>query len=504
VRVSNRTMVPGLIWALSACGSAPAPTTTPTPEPATQNTSASAHVEPPAPGPARDVNLPPITRSALANGLELDVVRAGNLPVVYLRLVIKSGMAADPAALPGLAREVATMLKEGTRSKTSAQLADAIEFLGADLSVDADAESITIQVRALSDQLDTVLPILADIAMNPRFDNGELRRLKQREADRLQIEYSDPGALARRESYRVLYGEHPYAHVDVTEASLARIRTTDLSAFHRAHFVPNNAFLVAVGEVDADAFGASAERAFGRWAPHPVPAPSFPALAPRTAREVVVIHRAGSPQSLISIGNLAIARSSPDWVPLTVANQVLGGNATSRLFTDLRERRSLTYGAYSSLDELGQVAPFRARAAVGRDPRAPDVDRTEVAMEAFMEHLERIVSEAAPEAELRDAERFLSDSFPLQIDTAGRIANLVVDLRLFGLPDNYWDSYRSQIRNVTAEQALAAARSHITPDKALVVVVGDASAIAQPLRRWGPVRVVSPDGTEISRFPAAE
>jgi zinc protease len=487
-----------------ACGSSATTTTTTTTTGNETTTTGAARerVPPPPSGPARDVELPPIARAQLANGLEINTVHTEPLPLVYVRLVVRSGMASDPAALPGLASLVANMLKEGTRQRTSAQLAEAIEYLGADLFVAADHESITLQIRALAEHLDQVMAILAEIATSPRFDEQELRRLKQRELDRLRIQYSDPSMLARREFYRAVYGAHPYSHLDLTAESIGRARRQDLSSFHRAHFVPNNAFLVVAGNVDAAAVQGAAERAFARWRQRPVTAPQFAEIAPRTSREVLVVHRPGSAQSLIAIGNLAVERSHPDWVPLQVANQVLGGSAASRLFMDLRERRSLTYGAYSSVDELARVGPFRARGSVGRDPRQPDVDRTPAAMDAFMEHLDRIVREAPPEAEVQEAKRFLSDSFPLQIDTAGRIANMVADLRLFGLPDDYWNAFRSQIRSVSPDQALAAARAHIQPDRALVVVVGDAEVIAQPLRRWGPVRVIDDEGRGISSFPA--
>ena len=495
-----------LLLALSmsiGCGPGATTTTTTTttgdetPEPAPV-----ARVAPPPPGPARDVQLPPIARTQLANGLEVNTVRTEPLPLVYVRLVIRSGMGADPQQLPGLARLVAQMLREGTRRKTSVQLAEAIEYLGADLSIGADSETTVLQIRALDEHLDEVMDLLAETATSPRFDEQELRRLKAREQDRLQIEYSDPAMLARREFYRAVYGEHPFAHVDLSPQSLERARRQDLTAWHSAHFVPNNAFLVVVGNVTPEQVQASAERAFGRWRRRDVPPVAFPESPPRTEREVIVVHRPGSAQSVISVGNLAIPRSHVDWVPLSVANQVLGGSVASRLFMDLRQARSLTYGAYSSIDELSRPAPFRARAAVGRDPRQPETDRTALAMDAFMEHLDRIVTEPAPQQEIEDAERYLSDSFPLQIDTAGRIAVMVAELRLFGLPDDYYNTYRSEIRAVTPDQALAAARAHIHPESALVVVVGDAEVVAQPLRRWGPVRVIDPEGAEIAQFPA--
>jgi predicted Zn-dependent peptidase len=164
---------------------------------------------------------------------------------------------------------------------------------------------------------------------------------------------------------------------------------------------------------------------------------------------------------------------------------------------DLRERRSLTYGAYSSLAESAQIAPFIAFASVRNEV-------TEQAMAGFMEHLDQIVATAPPQEELVHAQRFLSDSFPLNIETAGRIASMVEELREFGLPDDYWDGYRTSIRAVTPEQAHQAAQQYIRPDRALIVAVGRASSIVEPLRRYGPVRVVDVNGNEVARFPALE
>ena len=422
------------------------------------------------------------------------------LPVVYLRLVVRSGLAADPEGIPGLSHLVAEMLKEGTRRKTSAQLAEAVEFLGAHLEVGDDESQTVIQMRGLAEHLPQMMELLGEVVMTPRFDEQELRRLRQRELDRLQLAAGDPSTLARREMYRILYAGHPYAHVDATPEGIRAATRRDLQAWHRDHYVPNNSFLVVVGNVTPDAVQAAAERAFRGWRSRPVADVSFPAIPERSAREVVVVHRPGSQQSVIAIGNVALPRGSSDWVALEVANQVLGGSAAARLFMDLRERRSLTYGAYSGIDALPQPGPFRARAGVGRDPRQPDVDRTPLAMDAFMEHLRRTVSEEAPPEELAAAQRYLGDSFPLQIETPARIAGMVAELRLYGLPDDYWDTYRSQIRSVTPAQALAAARQYIRPDAALVVVVGDATVITESMRRWGPVRVIDENGQPIAGF----
>lgn len=446
---------------------------------------------PPESAPPSDVHLPPATRAVLRNGLELNTVQADRLPVVYARLVIRSGLARDPEALPGLASFVSDMLEQGTTTRDSAEIADAIEHIGASLDIVADADSIALQVRGTADQLDAMLSILADIVLHPSFPEDEIARLKTRETDRLAVTYSDPASLARREFFRLAYGSHPYAHVDLSPATLERLTRADLVAWHRTHFVPSNAFFVVVGAVSPEASRRSIERAFRSWRGAAVPPITFPEVPARTSREILLVHRPGSVQSLIAIGNLTIPRAHEDFVRLDVANQILGGSAASRLFMDLRERRSLTYGAYSSIDEMAGVSPFRARAAVPNQ-------RTTLAMDAFMEHLQRIVHEEPPAAEVLDAERYLSDSFPLQIDTFGRVAWMIGYLRLFNLPDDYWDSYRSQIRAVTPAQALAAAQAHIHPDQGIVVVVGDANVVAEPLARWGTVTMVSTDGEPLT------
>ena len=452
---------------------------------------------PPESGPARDVQFPQIARASTSSGLEVNTVEFGDLPIVYLRLVIKSGDAQDPEAMPGLAHFVAEMVKEGTRTRTSAALAESIEFLGASLSVGSDEENVYIMIRALEEHLDEAMAILADIARNPRFDEQELRRLKRREIDRLALSSQQPRYLARRELYRELYGSHPYAHVDTNPQAVERISRRDLQSWHRANFVPNNAILIAVGAVTPERVQQAAEQQFRGWRSHDVAQTVYPELPTRDARQVLVVDRPQSVQSVIYLGNLALERRNPDFVPLQVANQVLGGSAASRLFMDLREQRSLTYGAYSQVGERAQIAPFIAYAAVRNEVTAE-------AMAGFVEHLDRIVAEAAAQPEITDAERYLSDSFPLQIETASRIAFMVEELRVYGLPDDYWDGYRSAIRAVTPEEALAAAQRYIRPSQALIVAVGKAADIVEPLRRYGPVRVIDNDGHEIATFPAAD
>lgn len=450
---------------------------------------------PPPSGPRRDVAFPDVARATLPNGLEVNTVQWHQLPVVYIRLVIRSGGETDPERIPGLSDLVAQMLREGTRRRSSAELAEAVEFLGADMSTSADAENVEIVFRAMRSHLDEAMRIIAEVATEPAFKKDELEKLRRRELDRLSLSARNPTWLVRREFYKRLYGDHPYAYVDTTVEAVRRVSRNDLSRWHRTHFVPSNAFLVVTGDVTPEDVQRISGEAFARWRGRPVVAAERPAPPERTGREVVVVDRPGSAQSVIVVGNLAVHRTDATWIPLEVANQILGGSAASRLFMDLRERRSLTYGAYSVVHPRIDVGPFVASTSVRTDVTAE-------ALGAIFEHLDRIVAEAPTASEMADAERFLADSFPLHIETPAAIGQMVEELRVFGLPDDYFDVYRSRVQEVTAEDALRAARNAVHPEKALVVVVGEAAAIAEALRPYGGVTVVQTDGRVSQRLEA--
>jgi len=485
-----QTLALGL--ALAGCSSAtqtPAATnTTPADKVQTQHAlNPHAKQPPPASGARRDVKFPPIARVTTASGLELNTVEIKTLPIVKIRLVVRSGSSSDPEAQPGIASLTASMMKEGTLKKSSAKLAEAVDYLGASLSVGSDQDSIAIDFQALSEQFDTAMDLIAEVALQPAFAQGELDKLKKRELARLSLQSQDPHFLAAREFRKALYGTHPYAHVDTTAAVVKKVKADDLKRWHKRAFVPGNAFVVVTGDVSPDRVQAAAERVFGKWKGTVTAAAASVAPPTATGRNVVIVDRPESVQSMIYYGNLALARGDASYIPLTVANQVLGGSASSRLFMDLREKRSLTYGAYSDVDDFVQVAPFSAFAAV----------RTEVtaqAVAAFTEHLKRITQEKAGEVELADSKRYLTDRFPLRIETIGKIAGLVSELRQFGLPDSYWDGFRGAIEGVTADAALAAAQRYIRPDASTLVVVGKAAAFKSALEAYGPVTVVDTDG----------
>ncbi len=456
--------------------------------------------DPPASGKMRPLAFPEVQSSTLKNGLAVHSVQWTKLPIVYATLVLRRGQASDPKALPGVVSVLAGMLKQGTRKHSSKALADAVEFYGASLSVSSDADSFYVRMRCLRDNFPQLLALMAEVVTQPTFPRREFKKLITRRLNRLRLRRNEPRYLAREALYRELYtlggSDHPYARVDTDEKALKKMRTRDLQRWHRKQMLPNNAFLVVVGDMDARAVTTQSDLAFKRWKRGKVPAFSLPKIPPTLSeRYITVVNRPGSVQSVIYIGNLALTRSSSDYVPLRVVNQVLGGSAASRLFMDLREKRSLTYGAYSAVVEREGTAPFVASAAV----------RTEVtaeAMQAFFEHLVRINTEAPPADELKNAQRYLNDHFPLSIDTPGKILSLIVEQQRYGLAADYWDHFRTQVAAVTPDAALKAASQYICKpaDGCSVVIVGDASKIAQSLSAVAAVNIVDRDGALIRKI----
>lgn len=485
------------ILALAACGKEPeAPEIEPT---IGEEAEAPVHIPPPGPGEPRELHFPKTESRALESGLQILTAPSEGLPIVYAELVFRVGDAHAPRDRAGLATLTAKMLELGTKKRSQEALAEAIEYLGASLHISSDPDSVRIRIRSLSEHLGEVLSLLDEIGFDPSFDQAELDKLKRRELDRLNLNLANPDYLSRIHFYEALYGEHPYAELDTDEEVIQSLKRSDLISFHQAHFTPENAVLIVAGEVDEGSLREAIDASFGKRAAKAKAVERAELPEPKRAQgtRVLLIDRPDSVQSTIRIGNLALPRSAPDYLALEVANEVLGGSASSRLFMDLREKRSLTYGAYSGVASRVGVGPFAAMTRVRNEV-------TFEAIDAMFEHLARIVSEAPSETELEAAKNALILSFPRSIDSLGKIVDLLAERVLYGLPDDYWDRYREQVAEIGLEQALEAANRYIRPKDALLVVVGKASELAEGLRRYGPVSVVDARGSLLRALPALE
>lgn len=432
---------------------------------------------PPAPLAPRAFNLPTPQEFVLANGLKLVVVEDNRLPIVSFRLAFRSGNAHDPQDLPGLTAMLTTMLNEGTAKRTSLQIASEVERLGASLAASANSDNTVVAASALSKYTDEVLELMSDVLLNPTFPESELNLHRENAKQGLIAQRAQPSFLSEERLSKVLFGEHPYSVVSATEQSLDGITREKLIEFHRQMLIPNNAVLVAVGDVKADELRQKIENLFGNWEQGNAPDNEFNAPPESTGRTIYLVDRPGSAQSNIVLANLAFNRNHPDYFPMLVMNQVLGAGASSRLFMNLREQKDYTYGAYSSIDARRLAGVFESTAEV-RSAVTGD------ALKEFFYELDRIKNESIPSQEMQDAKNYMTGVFPIRLETQEGLINQLVTMQMYNLPADYLLKYRENVEAITAGQAQTVAGKYITPDKMAIVIVGDASTIWEQIEPY--------------------
>ncbi|HBB86445.1 MAG TPA: hypothetical protein DC047_02385, partial [Blastocatellia bacterium] len=379
-------------------------------------------------------------------------------------------------ALPLAAREVGAALVD-LRLQLVRHGADEVARLGATLQAGANSDYTTVAASSLTTFSDEILELLADVALRPVFPENEVELTKQNTKESLKQQRAQPSFLATEMVAKVMFGPHPYSVTAPTPEAIDATTREKLIEFHRSKFIPNNAVLLVAGDVEHDSLLKRIESLFGNWQPGEVPGDEFPAPPKRTSRSAYVIDRPGSAQANIVIANSGIKRTSPDYFPLLVMHTVLGANASSRLFMNLREEKGYTYGAYSSLDARRTAGTFRATAEV-RTPVTGD------SLKEFFYELGRIRSEPVSEKELADAKSYLTGVFPIRLETQEGLIDQLLQIKMFGLPDNYLKTYRSNIQAVTREQIQEVANKYVRPDEAAIVIVGDAAQLTEQIKPY--------------------
>ncbi|HEY6065845.1 MAG TPA: pitrilysin family protein [Thermoanaerobaculia bacterium] len=444
--------------------------------------------KPPALGPVRPLKLPPVQRLRLSNGLPVLLVEQHEVPVVQLNVVARAGAGADPRDKPGLASLTADMLDEGAGSRSSLQISDELDYLGADLQTRAGWDSTAVALHVPLKRFPAALPIFADVALKPTFPATELDRVrKDRLTELLQLR-DEPSAIAAVAVANALYGrDHRYGTPVIgTEAAVRGFSRGDLALFHERTFTPANSGIVVVGDVTAASVLKDLEQAFGGWKAPAGAAPAAVPAAPQVpARGIWIVDRPGSAQSEIRIGRIGPPRSTADYFPLTVMNTILGGSFTSRLMQNLREQHGYAYGARSRFDYRLSTGPFVASAAVQTDKTGP-------ALTEFFKELDAI-RKTVTEAEVAKAKNYVALSYPSDVETTGDIAGKLEEQFIYALPDGWLDSYVEKVGAVTLAEVKRVADQYVDPTRVAVVVVGDRQKIEPEIRalNLGPIRVQS-------------
>lgn len=461
----------------------PEPAPAPAPEPEAKAPER-VYPEPPAPGDPKPVNFPAVTSFTTANDLPVYVVENHEVPIVSAQLVIKAGTMDDEF----LADFTAQMLAEGTKRKSKAKLAEAIEFVGGSLGTGAGTHSTTMSGRVLKKDLKLLLDLMAEELTQPAFPKDALEKLKKQAKTGLEAAKAQPATLAATLFGMVTYPEgHPYGRPFATPEQIDGVQVADLKKFHSTFYKSNNAFLILSGDITKAEAEPLVGKSLKRWKKvddintiPPNPLKKYGAGAYQAAQKLTIhlVDRPASAQAEILVGNLALSRGHADWEKLAVANSLLGGGASGRLFMDIREEKSLTYGIYSS------VSPAQALGTFEISTRTKTKTTGEM-MRAIFDHIKRMHETEPTAKEWETTLKKMVGSFPLQIETAGSIAGKVRTQLLYGLPNDYWKTYRDKVAATTAKdiQSVASKYMHRIPH---VVIVGKAKKIEPQLKEVFP------------------
>ncbi len=440
------------------------------------------------------VEVPKIQKTTLANGLSVWLVEHHELPLIAMNLVIQAGSDHDPLNQPGLASMTADVLDEGTKTRDAIRISDEIEGIGADLGVSSGTDGSFVTLRSLTKHLDVALEVFADVIVNPVFPQTEFDRLKDQQLTSLMQQKDRPTSIANNAYANILYStDHPYGtNSSGTPASIGSMTREDLVKFYDTYYRPNNATLIVVGDISLTAIAAKLDKALSGWTPGEVPPLTIPAPPAITARRVYLIDKPGAAQSEVRIGYPALARSTPDFFPVYVMNRMLGGQFTSRINLNLREKHGFTYGARSSFDFRKGVGPFTASSGIV-------TDKTDSALVEFLYEIDNMREKGMTEEELAYVKKGLIGNFALNFETPAQLAGMMQNIILYGLPDDYYSTYLQNIESVTTGDVLRVSKKYLDSSKMAVVVVGDLATIRPGIESaaLGEISLADTDGNPV-------
>jgi zinc protease len=434
----------------------------------------------PAPLPNPEFHLPQLQKTVLSNGLNVWLMERHSVPQIALSVVLPGGAWFDPPAKEGLAMLTADLFESGTTTRTIVQIAERLEYLGSGMNVHASSDATIASIVTLTRCAEESIELFSDVLIRPVFPETEFHRVQERHLTTIRQRKDRPGTVATLAFLRRLYGDHhPYAYDGSgTEASLGAIFREDVLRHYSNQMLPSLATLIVAGDTTMGHIVPVLEHYFTSWMlPPRDPLPLPPDVSPEK-RRIYLIDKPGAPQSEIRMGYPALARSTPDYFAVSLMNRILGGQFSSRINLNLREKRGYTYGARSSFLFLKRPGPFMISGAFV-------TPSTDSAIEQLFIEVEAMHREGVTEEELEFARKGLAGSFPLNFETPGQIAGALQSMALYDLPEDYYDTYLHNVHQVSLAQVRSAASRHLRSEFMNVVVVGDVQEIKGRIENLG-------------------
>jgi zinc protease len=435
------------------------------------------------------VKMPRPVERTLKNGLKVLIVENHRVPSVTFSIQLPASTLDDPEGRSGLAEMTAAMLKQGTAKRSARQIAESIAEIGAGLNVAAQYGDRFTRVygSSLTENLDPLLDLTADILLHPAFAQDEIEKWKKRKLGELQQMRSSANFLAAERLYRALYEGDARAVMSASPASIATIGRDDLSGFHDRYYVPTGSLMGVTGDITPDQIVAKLEKYFAEWKGGDAGEPELALKAPLAAKKILLVDRPGSVQTVLALANRAIGRTDPDYIPSMVMNRVLGAGPASRLFLNIREDKGFTYGVSSGFNAAKYLNHFMAQSSVRTEVTGPAIDE-------FLKEFRRIREEPVPADELDRARRAMVAGFALSIENQAGVLSQIMTQFEYGLPADYWDTYPEKVMAVTAADVERVARKYVPLETVQLIAVGDAAKIREALSKYGTVETYTSEG----------
>jgi len=407
------------------------------------------------------------TRFIAPNGMTVVVLEQHFLPIVEIHSLIKTGSAQDPPEKAGLANLTASLLDEGTTTRTSKQIAEQIDFVGGSLEVKASEDFTTASMRVLKKDAELGFTLLADMLQHPAFNKQEFERIRTQILGEMASDNDDPGHVAMKAFNQLVFHGHPYRWpLNGTEETLGKIAVTDITAFYAKEYVPGQVILTIVGDVTLDQVTALVQTHFGAWKKAPIPLRNGRKPGALEKKTVQLIEK-DLTQSSIMLGHGGINRTNPDFYAVTVMNYILGaGGFSSRLMDSIRDKQGLAYGIMSHFDARLMPGSFW----ISLQTRS---ETTNQAITGVLAELKGIRDAPVSDQELAEAKSFLVGSFPLRLDSTAKLAQVLAQVEFYGLGFEYFSQYPKWIERVTKEDVQRVAKHYLDPQRYALVVVGN-------------------------------